>query len=374
MSTLQYTLKVNQKDNEIFRNLESEYIKKEINNFPNITLDNGFLKYNNNDQVDQTIYLNQDICAELYKTPSKESLFVPNMENYRFLVKNGIEYTYTKEKPIEDYSEDIYDLTTGSLSTDSIQFKRIFARSYPAIRLNQHHAYGGQESYSCFNLPYGGITKAYSCFYYVDGEGILTVIDPADNELYIDYLEGYIYLPNRYIVDIDVIYGHFNIEPINIIPKGDLRLDSNETNYYQLQNIPEKQLIQLFHIEDNYYGLISSDNAFAHLGESEVGLEVDGISFRAGQPIYLKKDVLYCISINDYSSVEVDFLLKIETIRQNSMTNYSKVFESSMVNKAESTGSDAYLYVYREVEKNTYNFERPLLLQIPSNVIVMESS
>lgn len=372
MSTLQYTLKVNQNDNDSFRNLESEYIKREINNFPNVTQVSGFLKYNNNSDVEQTIYLNKDICAELYKVPSKESTSVPDISNYRFLVKNNIEYTYVKDKPLEDSSEDIYDLAVGDLNVESFSFRRIFAKSFPGIRLNQHYeSYEGESvaTHSCFNLPYGGISKAYSCFYYLNSDGNLIVIDPLENETYIDYLEGYVYLPNSLADGVDIIYGYFNIEPINVIPKGDLKLDSTVSNYYQLQNIPEKHLIQLSVIEEGVYGLILSDNAFIMVRGFETGLTIDGVAYKPDQPFFVKKDVLYTVTLNWYSEesvtpIDTDFLGKIKEIGGNS-SNYSEITDSSYIEKTESTESDVYIYINREVAKNTYNFERPLLLKIP---------
>lgn len=370
--SLNYSVKIEQKPFEMLEGLESDYIVRQINNLPNTTLDRDFLEYNNFEQAEQTIYLNKDICGELYRTPSVESTSVPDITNYKYLVKEGFSYTYTKEKPIPDtyiQPEVLYLYHNSTVNFEDVDMSKVFARSLVGELTPQHidTTESSGTVYDCYNFPYGGISKSYSYFYMIDNTGVLSILG-LDDDVLIDYLEGCVYVDRQISQSITQIYGLFNIEPVNIIPKGTFKVNSNSTDFYELQNIPEKQILKVFSIDSNNIGLILSVNAAVVVVSESTNYTIDGVYYSNNQPFIFRKDVIYTLGKADALSnpVLTDFLDTLGRLIGDT-TGFSSITSSSYAKKINTGDEEVFLHIFKEVSKNTYNLTRPLIFKVQFN-------
>lgn len=369
--SLTYSLAVIPKENNALKNLESEYVVRNINNLPNVVLEKNYLRYNNIEQNEQTIYLHKDICGEFYKTPSIESTSVPDISNYKFLIKDGISYTYVYEKPVEDIYIDVEILSTlkdSIVDMGNTEFYKVFSNSRVGAITPQHISTVVSEEisvdYDCYSFAFGGISKTYSYFYFIDNNSNLKILNIDDNTL-VDYVEGYVYVDRSISNGITQIHGLFNIEPVNIIPKGDFKITSNSSGFYKLQNVSDKQLLKLFAIDKSHLGLISSVNSICKIVSTSSYFCIDGVFYDIDQPLVLKKDVLYTLSVYDGAGgpVSTDFLNNL-TRMIGDASSFDNITASSYERSFNTNSSDIFLHVYKEIDRNTYNFDRPLVFKV----------
>lgn len=368
---LNYSFKLSQIQNETCEHIESENIITIIDTLPNTELVKDLILYDNILGTDQPIYINKDICGEYIDNKSVPSSTVPDTSKARFLVKKGVDYNYIKDKPLVDIEIDpFFYLNLQGKQYNSVELGDYHFRDHVAIQLQSKFNLSESENYTCYSFNFGGLSKANSYFFYVDSFNVIQLINPDDERVIIDYVEGFIYLNNS-IFDVRIVCGLFNVEPILVIPKGNFKLDTKINSFYKVANISEKQIIDIKYIENGVAIIRPLVNCFISIpsGLESNSLMIDGVLVERDQYIHIKKNSLVTIKIylGEDPSLNHEYLNVYNNIVNESANNTSPTFtsinESNNLPNSEQE-SNFIISVLVELEKNTYNKEFPIILKL----------
>lgn len=362
----QYNLRVKQPDSEIFNNIENEHIKETINQSSGILIENNLLIKEGLSSVSDRVFICSDVCGSVNDEESINGLSTPNTNKYYFLSKIGSEYKFLKQRPLPNryiidtellgFNEGPY----GALRDDNTYGSYI----QPSIEtLTQSSLIS--SSYRCFSFNFGGISKTSSIFYTIDNNGVLQIIDTSSNQIIVDYVEGNLYIEtSESSVEILSVIGIFNIDPIVIDKKGYLSLTETNSTYYKFLNNADKGNVSVRLLEGRYI-LSSIDNMYIYSELSN--LDVDGIRLESNYRLFVPKNTNIVIEFNEGGEVLVDdYVSNIEDIRLDSANYDSNITGDhlSSNNIAVLPSEYSTIYIVKEIEKNTYNFERPSILSL----------
>lgn len=365
MISKQYNLKVKQPTSEVFDNIENEYIKETIEQSTGLTIENNVLSKDTLSSENDRIFICSDVCASYNTESSIEDISVPVTDKYYFLSKLGSEYKFLKDRPLPNrYLNDNDLLGFNGIEYSDLMFNPEY-RNYVQVSIETLGQQSfGSDAYRCFSFNFGGISKTSSVFYTVDSNNTLTMIDVSSEDYLVDYVEGNIYLRVSENTDIvTMIIGLFNIDPIIVDRKGNLKLTETNSTFYKFLNNADKGNISIKLLNTKYI-LSSIDNIYIYSDNED--LLVDGIRLETGYKLYVPKNTKVVLElgyndilIDDYVSNTSD--VTVNNANYSSPTNGDHLNENNIV-----TYPLAYtsVYIIKEIEKNTYNFDRPSILSL----------
>ena len=371
MLSKQYNLKVKQPASEIFNSIENEYIIETIEQNTGITIENNVLSKNTLLSENDRIFICSDICGSYNDESSLEDISIPDSKKYYFLSKLGSEYKFLKERPLPNRYFDDNELlnlngTNYSNLVSHITYKNYIQNSVETLSQQSFIT----DAYRCFSFNFGGISKTSSVFYAINSTNVISIIDITDDNYRIDYIEGNVYLKVSENTDsITMIIGLFNIDPIIVDKKGNLKLTETNSNFYKFLNNSDKGNLSI-KIIDSKYVLSSTDNIYIYTSSNE--LAVDGVQIEPEYKLYVPKNTKIVLELK-YSEVKVDDYVSNTSDVTINNANYDSILISDYIseNNIISYPSDlTSVYVVKEIEKNTYNFDRPSILSLRNFNIV----
>ena len=362
----QYSLRVKQPESEIFNNIENEHIKETISQSSGIVIESSLLLKEGINTTDDRVFICSDVCGSVNVEESINSESVPSDSKYYFLSKIGSEYKFLKQRPLPN--RHIVDTELLLFNGDSYIYLRDDTTygSYiqPSIETITQDSFMS-NSYRCFSFNFGGISKTSSIFYTVDNNGVLQIIDTSSNGVIVDYVEGNLYMEvSGTSGDIASVIGIFNIDPIIVDKKGSMSLTETNSTYYKFLNNADKGNISL-KLLDGLYVLSSIDNIYIFSVSDNV--KVDGIRLASNYKLFIPKNTNVVIELNENEEILVDdYVSNIEDIRLGSANYDSNIIGDHLSSNNIVVYPSRYssIYIVKEIEKNTYNFERPSILSL----------
>lgn len=364
-----YKLKCIQKEAAtFFPDLASSFVLDAVNNTTTIYASNGLLKKDPDEVVNgpEVTYefLNErisgvgEICAEYITDASTPSQTISNNVHNYFLEKRSNRYSYLKEKPFKDIRIDPFEMlslngeTLDSPLLDPFKYHIKIAKELPST-----------DSVRVFDFPFGGISKEESIFFEVSCDGILTLLEDYE----VDYIEGTLYSASGSRDPITII-GIFNIKPIKLIKKGNIKLEEKDSGFYKLINTSFKNVINLIPINPTTVILQADENIFIQSDEDNL-VSVDNVELNPGVPFFLKKNSSIILrKVTEVSGKYTDFVGNIsDPIQQiDSYASYLDSYAVEIFDKPSHAQVDASttLTIYKEFRDGVYNFETPLYLNI----------
>lgn len=365
-----YRIKVKQDiRNPFFDNIENSNIKESINNIANISvLNNTIVRNNVLSDIKERILVCKDVCSEYLTDMSIPSNKVPSgVDNY-FLIKDGSNYTYTKDKPFDDIVIDTFDL----LTFNNLPFSKATLGTYNnhvkvAMGLEQHLDDNG-TAYKVYSFNFGGISKTQCFLFAVDYQNNIKLLSNY-NEVLIDYLEGNVYIKEDDAADIKVIAGFFNIKTVKILKKGNFELKEKNPAYYKVINKSDKGLLNLKNVSSTKLVLTSSENIYIHAAENSI--TIDNVLIKEDYPVFVPKNtpiIIAKVANPSSAKIEHEDFVNNQTNIYDSLSNYYNPLLGTYTYKnnklIEDSKSTTPILVYKEMDYNTYNLENPLLVNL----------
>lgn len=339
-----------------------------------LKVEEGFISNILYSEETDSVFINEDICAEYIDNSSREGISVPK-DNLRFLLKNPESYEYLKNNPLSNINMNINDF----LNLDGLNFTRDNIPDY----LRDREVFGKKllimnsfsedmsEDYICYSFPFGGISKSTPYFFAITFDNKFKILE-IDDFIKIDYLEGNLYLAqNNEQVDlnnISFIGGYFNLEPIRLIPKNPINLKrtiSNEVSFSKIINISDKNLVNINVIDSSTVAVSFTTNCYIFPNLQDI-IKIDGVSINF--PIFIKKNEIILITYNLLSipnSFGVEKELKL--LNYISAQDFSvRPISTTGMNSETSLG----IYVRREIDYNVFHeaeYYIPLFTNINTN-------
>ena len=365
MLNKQYNLKVKQTITDLFDNIENSFIKEEIHQSSAIVLENNVLLKDSVSASSDRVFICSDICGKYNNEKSIEDFSIPNTSKYYFLNKVGSEYTFVKERPLPNkYLDDSILLGFNGLSFSNLysneDYKDIIQTSIETLA----HQSSLNSSYRCFSFNFGGISKTSSVFYSLDNNNILEIINPSDINVLIDFIEGNVYLKKTEATDsIISVIGLFNIDPILIDKKGSLKLTESNSGFFKFLNNSDKGNISVKLLGDKYV-LSSTDNIYIYTTSDN--FVVDGIQLQTDYKLYIPKNPNVVIEFAYEDQLIDDFVSNTASITNENGTYDSPLIGDHLSDDNITTYPSNYgsIFIVKEIEKNTYNFDRPSILPL----------
>lgn len=328
-------------------NLDDNNIDTIYSDLNSVSLDKNILINNESDLVVNKIYANKNICIDYIDNVSEPSVRVPNSKNFRYLLKENNEYIFSKTNPkkIEVFTPEFLNTLEGSYFnlTNAILAKELFSKD---------------NSYRVFSLPFGGIDRNDSYFYYIDTEGKINKLIAG-----IDYAEGLIYVYNEdNNTEVSSVFFLGNLVPLKITAKGLIKIEEENSGYFKISNIPNKNYISLSNYEDGLL-LTSLKDMLLKVPSYSSSLLIDGVPLVKEQYLFLSRNETIYITKNntELESKNIEYLSK-NTELVNSLDTSTK--EDHIILNNDSFINNYYIEIVNKENKNTYMKQTPILIQL----------
>lgn len=366
-----YILNIFQDNTEKYSDIINQEIVNHINNLVDFETVNDSVITSNH--INNNLYLNKEISAEYINNASIPATSVPSNLDYRFLVKNGAEYTYYKDKPKEDVTIDPFVfLGYNGLQYSKAVLGSLYLKDIYATELLVNTLVSG-TSWKCYSYPFGGLSKANSYFFYVDINNNIKILPKDDVNVNIDYVEGFVYISTGFIDynNIVLVSGFFNLEPMKIIRQGHLNIKDNINFYsdlYKIINRSDKNIITIDRLSETSVILSSVDNIFITVPVETNSITVDGIPLRSNQIVFIPKNTL--INIEKQTIDKVNEYLHLYQNITNNLNNYTAKtiatfkYYDNPVTSIDEVVSNVGILIYKEIEQNTYTVLNPTFIKL----------
>lgn len=336
---------------EPFLNLDDGLVDKIYSDLNSVSLDKDILLNTDSGLIVNKKYINKNICIGYLDNISEPSISVPNSDNFRYLTKEDNEYIFSKTNPKK-----------------TEVFTPEFLNSLPNSFFNLENAiiakelYSNNNYYKVFSLPFGGIDKNDSYFYFVDIEGKITELS-AD----IDYAEGliYVYYEGKPYEDpspnITFVFCLCNLVPLKITPKGYIKIEEENSGYFKISNIPNKNYISL---EDFNEGILLTTlkDILLKIPIYSNSFNIDGVTVNKDQYLFLSRnETIYITKDTLLENSNVEYL-STNTKLVNEFTTAYK--EDHIVLSDTSFNDEYYIEIINKENKNTYMKQTPILIQL----------
>lgn len=361
----EYFLKIKQPDyrDALFDNIEGTESVESVQTSDNLSINNNYLQSSSN--LNNRVFINNDICASINSEISTPSESVPLSDKYRYLYKIGGEYKFLKERP---YKNILFNDAT-LLELNNLTYADLVAEGYAdyvQTAVETLPQDNGEVIYKCYSFNFGGISKASATFYGVNYDQLI-LIDTSDPLILVDYIEGNIYIPEGVGIYSTVI-GLFNVDPIIVEPKGNLPIKETVSDFYKIINNSNKGNLSITYTE--YYTLLScTKNMYVYGNSLGARVMIDGIPLKEDYKLFIPKNttviIEYKVFVGDIET-EDSYVFNADNIEyQSSSKSSTTTGDFSYNGSVTSTPTDnRLLYIVQEVEKNTYNFSNPSILEL----------
>ena len=334
------------KDNKnIFENLEGSTVKEIHNNFNNMRIQNNHL-IQDYTILSKDIYTAKDVCIEYIENISEPSLRVPNDKDYRYLIKENGKYFFIKDnpKPMEVNATEYLQSRVGS--------------NYQGEGIIAEELYTYNNNYKVYSLPYGGIDKGDSSFFYVDTVGIIRNLDSS---FYVDYVEGIIYSTSS--LQFKFIFSIFNLVPMKILPKGSIKIEESDDNFYKICNVPVNNQVTFQYFSDQVLVLTTLRDIIISIPDDSQNFSIDGTVIQKNQKIFLKRNEKIVVEkIND-NVKNIEYLSSntklVESLAEGSHSSYIHIDSNKDIKT-----SGYFLDIIEKEALNTYKKTTPIRLKL----------
>lgn len=341
------SLPINKENKEQFYNLEEISVNKVINNYPNLEIVNNFLQTTDIGNIEKTKYIYKNICVEYVENISEPSKSVPTDKDFRYILKRNNEYLFKTENPkkLEVYDSSVLNSLVNSdyNLSDTIIAKEL---------------YTNENSYKVYSLPYGGIDKYDSFLFYVDTQNKIQKLESN-----VDYINGLIYTLPELNQDIKFIFGYFNLVPLKILPKGNINIEEQESDFYTVKNVDVNNYISIQYLSSTSMLLTTLKNMIIEVPEESIQYTIDGIVFVKGQTAYIEKNETIYIEKETIAEKNIEYLSQNTKLKESLDTSNKKDFIFIEKNKEEKV-EEYLLKIVNKENTNTYMKQTPLILKL----------
>ena len=362
-----YTLPL--KLNTKYKNLvnDQNYVLTDALTLDKIT--NYTLTSNNSEK-----YLSDFVCGEQLDNTNVKDKSVPNNKNWRYIVKYNDVYEYVIEKPIT-YSELTYQ-TFSNLAGKDVRdksIKNILVKSIKASRGLVHTSGTTADAWLVYSLPFGGISKATPCFYYVSNNIIKELRESTTVKL--DLLEGMVYISQTHPDKIDQVFGYFDIEPLKIFKQDYLTIKGKAEDLFckVVQKNSFGELIVKEVNEDSFIVSLSY-NAFI-VSSDPYFVSVDGINLLSPRYVPKNTPILVEQSFNkekeSFQESSITLFNGVESKEISQLTTFIKHDSASNIETFSEKSISSGLFVYKEVEEGSFDITNATYLPLfnPQNIV-----
>lgn len=328
-------------------NLNSGVIKEIVEPLNNVSVTNGFIISNKREDVSSPIYLNKDICIEYVENISEPSVSIPTTSNFRYITKeqNSIVFKETNPKKVEVF-DDVY--RSSLIGTKYVNGTGIVAKKLHT-KLN---------NYTVFELPFGGLDINDSYFYYVD-KSTSTIKELTDKE--VDYSLGNILIPSD--VNISFIFSLCNLVPLKVLNKGLVKLDEKETNFYNIENIQDHNIVKIVSIDSENYLITFLKEVIATVPKTSLDYSIDGVLVERDQTMFFKKNETILIS-KILSTIKNEEYLSINTIMKEEKHTTTDKDYIHLERELDNTSDRYYIEIINKENNNSFYKNTPITITI----------
>lgn len=343
------TLPIIKENSDKFYNLDEFSINTIYNDYLDLTLSNHILEKSNLANIESTKYINKNICVEYIENISEPSKTVPNDIDFRFILKRNNEFLFKKTNPKK---LEVYDslVLNALIDTDY--------NSNNAIIAKELHT--DDNNYKVYSFPYGGIDKYDSYFFYVNSQNKIKKLDSN-----IDYINGVLYVLPENNPDISFVFAYFNLIPLKIITKGDIKVEEQESNSYTIKNVDNNNFIDIQYLNSNSILLTTLKHILIEVPLNSLKYSIDGVVLVKGQTVFVEKnETIYIEKINEPEK-NIEYLSSNTKLKNSLDDSNKKDFIYLDKNKDISVTEETYLLkIINKENTNTYMKQTPLILKL----------
>ena len=347
---------LHKKYDESFINLDENNVDKIYSDIDPLTLNKDLLINSGTSMLSNKKYMYKNICIEYVDNVSEPYVKVPNSDNFRYLVKQDNEYLFSETNPkkTEVFTSDFLDSIEGTRFnlTNAMIAKELYTNN---------------NTYKVYSLPFGGIDKNDSHFYCVDMEGNITKLYPQ-----VDYAEGliYIYYEGRPYEEeqpsMVFIFCLGNLVPLKITAKGHMKIEEENSSFFKISNIPNKNYVSLEYIDDSVIMTTLKDILLRVPSDSD-SITIDGVNVVKDQYMFLSRNetILLRRENIEADTTNIDYLSTNNNLVDSLAMSYK---EDNIVLNNESRDNNYFIEIVNKENKNTYMKETPILIKLFNSV------
>lgn len=344
------------KYDESFINLDENNVDNIYLDVDSITLNKDLLVNIGTTMLSNKKYMYKNICIDYIDNISEPYLNVPNSDNFRYLIKQNNEYIFSKTNPKK-----------------TEVFTSTFLESIEGVPFNltdvmiAKELYTNNNTYKVYSLPFGGIDKNDSYFYFVDMYGKINKLDAE-----VDYAEGLIYIhyegrPYEELQpNLVFIFCLANLIPLKITAKGHIKIEEENSSFFKIANIPNKNYVSLDYHEDIVI-MTTLKDILLRVPLDSSNISIDGVTVVKDQYMFLSRNETIILRREHIESDTTN----IEYLSANSnLIEYlsESPKEDSIVLNNESRDNTYFVEIINKENKNTYMKETPILIKLFNSV------
>jgi len=334
--------------------------KSSIVNESVFTIDDseGILEVASHYASKENSFLSNFICAEQVDNKSVKDSSVPTTDNFYYLIKEGADYKYSKNKPYQ-YT---YLPQDTFLSLISKPYNPTTSLSTLLIKASRGTVFSTGKTptaWMVYSFPYGGISKASLRFLYTTSTNVLKELVIDDTTVKLDTLEGNIYINQSYHDKIEQVFGLFDIEPIKIFKAPILTPKGETVNIYgSLKQKNSFGDVTINEITDDMKIITFSYNCFV-LATDPYFISIDGINLLGPRFIPKNTPILvqqkFNIEKESFEEIYYNMYTGLDSYENELSTTFIKHDYGSTLEYFSSISVASGLFIYKENSQGSYD-------------------
>lgn len=334
--------------------------KSSIVNEAVFTIDDseGILEVASHYASKENSFLSNFICAEQVDNKSVKDSSVPTTDNFYYLVKEGADYKYSKNKPYQ-YT---YLPQDTFLSLISKPYNPTTSLSTLLIKASRGTVFSTGKTptaWMVYSFPYGGISKASLRFLYTTSTNVLKELVIDDTTVKLDTLEGNIYINQSYHDKIEQVFGLFDIEPIKIFKAPILTPKGETVNIYgSLKQKNSFGDVTINEITDDMKIITFSYNCFV-LATDPYFISIDGINLLGPRFIPKNTPILvqqkFNIEKESFEEIYYNMYTGLDSYENELSTTFIKHDYGPTLEYFSSISVASGLFIYKENSQGSYD-------------------
>lgn len=335
---------------ESFINLDENNIDKIYSDLDSVELHNNLLITPPSKPTSSKKYVYKNICIDYVDNVSEPSKIVPNSDDFRYLIKENNEYIFSKTNPKKTkvYDNLYLESLVGSFFnlTDTLIAKELYTNN---------------NNYKVYSLPFGGIDRNDSYFYFVDSDGKINILNNVD----IDYAEGLLYVDTDEEINVVFIFCLCNLVPLKITAKGNIKIEEENSNYLKIANVSDKNYVSLEDFEDTVL-MTTLKDILIRVPSISSDISVDAVKVVKDQYIFLSRNETVILRKEDSDTSKNVEYLSSNTNLVDSLATSDKP-DSISINE-ERRNDSYFIEIINKENKNTYMKQTPILIKLFNSV------
>ncbi|AND75206.1 hypothetical protein FDH01_gp045 [Acinetobacter phage vB_AbaM_ME3] len=334
--------------------------KSSIVNESVFTIDDseGILEVASHYASKENSFLSNFICAEQVDNKSVKDSSVPTTDNFYYLIKEGADYKYSKNKPYQ-YT---YLPQDTFLSLISKPYNPTTSLSTLLIKASRGTVFSTGKTptaWMVYSFPYGGISKASLRFLYTTNTNVLKELVIDDTTVKLDTLEGNIYINQSYHDKIEQVFGLFDIEPIKIFKAPILTPKGETVNIYgSLKQKNSFGDVTINELTDDMKIITFSYNCFV-LATDPYFISIDGINLLGPRFIPKNTPILvqqkFNIEKESFEEIYYNMYTGLDSYENELSTTFIKHDYGSTLEYFSSISVASGLFIYKENSQGSYD-------------------